>query len=53
MPKYEPMRNADKKVLFDDTSALKQKDRSRTKNAKARTEADKYRKHSKEVVRQP
>ena len=52
MPKYEPMKNARKKVLFDDTPALKQKDRSRTKNAKDRTEADKYRRHSKEVGRQ-
>lgn len=47
------MKNANKKVLFDDTPALKQKDRSRTKIAKERTEADKYRKQSKEVGRQP
>lgn len=51
MAKYEPMKNASKKILFDDTPALKQKDRTRTKAARHKTEILWYRAAAKKLAR--
>jgi len=51
MGKYEPMKNAGKKIVFDDTPALRHKDRTRTKDAKRADLHREYTRHSKEGVR--
>jgi hypothetical protein len=51
MGKYEPMKNAGKKIIFDDTPAIKQKDRTRTKGAKQADLRREYTRMSKGVAR--